>query len=76
LPSAEGQHHEVPFDAETNWLDPVSLNRIIHPARDCGLSVITVHTRPGTTHHGFHNGMVGKAAFLAQASPFGANLSQ
>jgi len=29
-------------------LDPVALNRVIHPARDAGLSVITVHTHPHT----------------------------
>ena len=29
-------------------LDPVVLNRLIRPARDQGLSVITVHTHPGT----------------------------
>lgn len=34
-------------------LDPVTLNRIIRPARDRGLSVITVHTHPGTTHPWF-----------------------
>lgn len=34
-------------------LDPVTLNRIIRPARDGGLSVITVHTHPGTTHPWF-----------------------
>jgi len=34
-------------------LDPVMLNRIIRPARDGGLSVITVHTHPGTTHPWF-----------------------
>ena len=34
-------------------LDPVILNRIIRPARDGGLSVITVHTHPGTTHPWF-----------------------
>lgn len=36
-------------------LDPITLNRIIHPARDGGLSVITVHTHPGTTHPWFSN---------------------
>jgi hypothetical protein len=34
-------------------IDPVTLNRIIRPARDGGLSVITVHTHPGTTHPWF-----------------------
>ena len=34
-------------------LDPVRLNRIIRPARDGGLSVITVHTHPGATHPWF-----------------------
>ncbi len=34
-------------------LDPVTLNRIIRAARDGGLSVITVHTHPGTTHPWF-----------------------
>jgi len=34
-------------------LDPVMLNRITRPARDGGLSVITVHTHPGTTHAWF-----------------------
>ncbi len=29
-------------------LDPVVLNRIIRPARDMGLSIITVHTHPNT----------------------------
>ncbi len=28
-------------------LDPITLNRILRPARDAGLSVITVHTHPG-----------------------------
>lgn len=34
-------------------LDPVMLNRIIRPARDGDLSVVTVHTHPGTTHPWF-----------------------
>jgi len=34
-------------------LDPVALNRIIRPARDGNLSVITVHTHPGTTRPWF-----------------------
>src|SRR6266536_1766421 len=34
-------------------LDTVTLNRIIRAARDGGLSVITVHTHPGTTHPWF-----------------------
>jgi len=34
-------------------LDPVSFNRIVRGARDGGLSVITVHTHPGTTHPWF-----------------------
>ncbi|WP_263356154.1 ThiF family adenylyltransferase [Acidicapsa ligni] len=34
-------------------LDPVTLNRIIRPARDSGLSIITVHTHPGTTRPWF-----------------------
>lgn len=34
-------------------LDPVTFNRIIRPGRDCGLSVLTVHTHPGTTHPWF-----------------------
>jgi proteasome lid subunit RPN8/RPN11 len=34
-------------------LDPVALNRIIHPARDGGMSVITVHTHPSTTQPWF-----------------------
>ena len=34
-------------------LDPVMLNHITRPARDGGLSVITVHTHPGTTHPWF-----------------------
>jgi proteasome lid subunit RPN8/RPN11 len=34
-------------------LDPVMLNRIMRPARDAGLSVITVHTHPGATHPWF-----------------------
>jgi molybdopterin/thiamine biosynthesis adenylyltransferase/proteasome lid subunit RPN8/RPN11 len=29
-------------------LDPVTFNRLIRPARDRGLSVITIHTHPGT----------------------------
>lgn len=29
-------------------LDPIALNRVIHPARDAGLSVITIHTHPHT----------------------------
>jgi len=35
-------------NADQLRLDPVALNRIIRPARDAGLSVITVHTHPGT----------------------------
>lgn len=34
-------------------LDPIALNRIIRTARDGGLSVITAHTHPGTTHPWF-----------------------
>lgn len=34
-------------------LDPVTFNRIVRPGRDRGLSVITVHTHPGTTHPWF-----------------------
>jgi hypothetical protein len=34
-------------------LDPVTLNRLIRPARDAGLSVITIHTHPGTTQPWF-----------------------
>lgn len=34
-------------------LDPVVLNRIIRPAREGGLSVITVHTHPHSTHPWF-----------------------
>lgn len=34
-------------------LDPVVLNRIIRPARDRGLSVITFHTHPGTSQPWF-----------------------
>jgi molybdopterin/thiamine biosynthesis adenylyltransferase len=34
-------------------LDPIALNRIIRPARDGGLSVLTIHTHPGTTHPWF-----------------------
>jgi proteasome lid subunit RPN8/RPN11 len=34
-------------------LDPVTFNRIIRPGRDGGLSVVTVHTHPGTTHPWF-----------------------
>lgn len=34
-------------------LDPIALNRIIRPARDGGLSVITVHTHPGTNRPWF-----------------------
>lgn len=29
-------------------IDPVALNRLIRPARDQGLSVLTIHTHPGT----------------------------
>jgi hypothetical protein len=29
-------------------LDPVTLNRIVRPARDLGLSIITIHTHPNT----------------------------
>lgn len=29
-------------------IDPVALNRLVRPARDRGLSVLTVHTHPGT----------------------------
>ena len=28
-------------------IHPVALNRLVRPARDCGLSVLTVHTHPG-----------------------------
>jgi hypothetical protein len=34
-------------------LDPITLNRTIRPARDRGLSVITVHTHPGSTQPWF-----------------------
>lgn len=34
-------------------LDPVTFNRLIRPGRDRGLSVVTVHTHPGTTHPWF-----------------------
>lgn len=34
-------------------IDPVFLNRVIRPARDRELSVITVHTHPGTRHPWF-----------------------
>ena len=34
-------------------LDPIALNRIIRPARDGGLSVITIHTHPGSDHPWF-----------------------
>jgi molybdopterin-synthase adenylyltransferase len=34
-------------------LDPITLNRLIRPGRDRGLSVITVHTHPATTHPWF-----------------------
>lgn len=34
-------------------LDPIALNRMIRPGRDHGLSVITAHTHPGTTHPWF-----------------------
>lgn len=29
-------------------IDPIALNRIVRPARDQGLSVLTIHTHPGT----------------------------
>jgi hypothetical protein len=29
-------------------IDPVTLNRLIRPARDNGLSVLTIHTHPGS----------------------------
>jgi hypothetical protein len=29
-------------------IDPIALNRLIRPARDRGLSILTVHTHPGT----------------------------
>jgi hypothetical protein len=34
-------------------LDPIALNRIIRPARDGGLSVLTVHTHPGANQPWF-----------------------
>lgn len=34
-------------------IDPVMLNRLVRPARDEGLSVITVHTHPGTNRPWF-----------------------
>src|SRR5262249_24907243 len=34
-------------------LDPITFNRIIRPGRDRGLSVLTVHTHPSTTHPWF-----------------------
>ena len=34
-------------------LDPITFNRITRPARDSELSVITVHTHPGSTHPWF-----------------------
>lgn len=30
-------------------IDPVAFNRLIRPARDCGLSVLTIHTHPGAS---------------------------
>jgi proteasome lid subunit RPN8/RPN11 len=29
-------------------IDPVAFNRLIRPARDTGLSVLTIHTHPGS----------------------------
>jgi hypothetical protein len=34
-------------------LDPITLNRIIRPARDNSLSVVTIHTHPHSTHPWF-----------------------
>jgi molybdopterin-synthase adenylyltransferase len=34
-------------------LDPVFFNRVIRPARDRGLSIITVHTHPSTSEPWF-----------------------
>ena len=34
-------------------IDPVAINRIIRPARDRGLSVLTIHTHPGSTRPWF-----------------------
>lgn len=34
-------------------LDPVALNRLIRPAREAGLSIVTVHTHPGTVRPWF-----------------------
>ena len=59
-------------------LDPIALNRIIRPARDGGLSVITVHTHPGTTHPWFSNAddrgdaMLMPSLFHQMAGPHGS----
>ena len=34
-------------------IDPPALNRLIRPARDRAMSVLTVHTHPGSTHPWF-----------------------
>lgn len=34
-------------------IDPVAFNRLIRPARDKGLSILTVHTHPGSTEPWF-----------------------
>ena len=34
-------------------IDPLALNRLIRPARDRAMSVLTVHTHPGSTHPWF-----------------------
>ena len=59
-------------------LDPVVLNRIIRPARDGGLSVITVHTHPGTTQPWFSeaddlgDGRLMPSLFHQMAGPHGS----
>src|SRR6185437_14386347 len=34
-------------------IDPIAINRLIRPAREAGLSIITVHTHPGTNRPWF-----------------------
>ena len=59
-------------------IDPIALNRLIRPARDGGLSVITVHTHPGATKPWFSHaddlgdGRLMPSLFHQMAGPHGS----
>lgn len=59
-------------------IDPITLNRLIRPAREGGFSVITVHTHPGTTKPWFSHaddlgdGRLMPSLFHQMAGPHGS----